>query len=140
MITKIRLALSIIMGVLFLSSMTDCSGGSGDSPASPPVVSPPGSPPVSPPGSPPATATGVTATITGLDPNSPYFFAVSAFNGESGSCSNEVSTVTPPSGAVSLAWDPDQDPTVTAYDVHFGKQSPGQPASCNYSNVMRVVP
>ena len=132
MITKIRLALSIIMGVLFLSSMTDCSGGSGDSPGSPPVVSPPGSPP--------ATATGVTATITGLDPNSPYFFAVSAFNGESGSCSNEVSTVTPPSGAVSLAWDPDQDPTVTAYDVHFGKQSPGQPASCNYSNVMRVVP
>ena len=38
-----------------------------------------------------------SATITGLDPNTRYYFAVSAYNGVSGPCSNEVSTVTPPS-------------------------------------------
>jgi hypothetical protein len=38
-----------------------------------------------------------TATIVGLDPDTRYYFAVSAYNGISGPCSNEVSTVTPPS-------------------------------------------
>lgn len=38
---------------------------------------------------------GPSATITGLDPDTRYYFAVSAFNGVSGPCSNEVSTVTP---------------------------------------------
>jgi len=36
-----------------------------------------------------------SATITGLDPNTRYYFSVSAFNGMSSPCSNEVSTVTP---------------------------------------------
>lgn len=36
-----------------------------------------------------------SATITGLDPNTQYFFAVSAYNGLNSTCSNEVSTVTP---------------------------------------------
>jgi hypothetical protein len=37
------------------------------------------------------------AMITGLEPNTQYFFAVSAHNGLDGPCSNEVSTITPPS-------------------------------------------
>lgn len=42
------------------------------------------------------------AIITGLEPNTPYFFAISAYGGEVGesesssSCSNEVLVVTPP--------------------------------------------
>lgn len=40
---------------------------------------------------------GPSATIVGLDPDTRYYFAVSAYNGLSGACSNEVSTVTPPS-------------------------------------------
>lgn len=36
-----------------------------------------------------------SATIIGLDPNTKYYFAVSAYNGLSGPCSNEVSAVTP---------------------------------------------
>lgn len=40
-----------------------------------------------------------SATIVGLDPNTRYYFSVSAFNGVSGPCSNEVSTVTPASQA-----------------------------------------
>jgi len=37
-----------------------------------------------------------SATVTGLDPNTPYFFAVSSYNGLESTCSNEVSTVTQP--------------------------------------------
>jgi hypothetical protein len=35
-----------------------------------------------------------SGTVTGLDTNSRYYFAVSAYNGVEGSCSNEVSTNT----------------------------------------------
>jgi hypothetical protein len=118
LITENRLALSIIV-VLSLSSMTGCGGGgSGD-----PVVS---------------TSATPTATVTGLAPNTLYYFAVSAYNGLSGPCSNEVSTVTPDSGAVFLAWDAVQGPTVSVYDVHYGRQSSGQPADCTYPDVLRV--
>lgn len=37
------------------------------------------------------------ATITNLDHNTRYYFAVSAYNGLESSCSNEVSTITPAS-------------------------------------------
>ena len=37
-----------------------------------------------------------SATITDLDPNTLYYFAVSAYNGLESACSNEVSTLTPP--------------------------------------------
>ena len=37
-----------------------------------------------------------SATITDLDPNIRYYFAVSAYNGRESACSNEVSVVTPP--------------------------------------------
>jgi hypothetical protein len=36
------------------------------------------------------------ATITGLDPNTPYFFAISAHSESESPCSNEVLMVTPP--------------------------------------------
>lgn len=46
-----------------------------------------------------------------------------------------VSTSAAPTGAMAtLAWDPVQDPTVTAYYVHYGKQSSGQPGTCNYQD------
>lgn len=38
-----------------------------------------------------------SATLTNLDPDTHYYFAVSAYNGLESVCSNEVSTVTPPS-------------------------------------------
>lgn len=50
-----------------------------------------------------------------------------------------VSTSATPTGATaSLAWDPVQDPTVYAYNVHFGRQSTGQPGSCNYEDSVSV--
>jgi hypothetical protein len=35
-----------------------------------------------------------TGTVTGLETGSRYYFAVSAYNGVEGACSNEVSTDT----------------------------------------------
>lgn len=35
------------------------------------------------------------ATITGLEPNAPYFFAIRAFNNSESICSNEITAVTP---------------------------------------------
>lgn len=40
-----------------------------------------------------------TATLTNLDHNTSYYFAVSAYNGQESSCSEEVSTLTPPPSA-----------------------------------------
>ena len=37
-----------------------------------------------------------SATLTNLDPDTHYYFAVSAYNGLESACSNEVSTITPP--------------------------------------------
>jgi hypothetical protein len=37
-----------------------------------------------------------SATVTDLDPETVYYFAVSAYNGLESACSNEVSTQTPP--------------------------------------------
>ena len=38
----------------------------------------------------------------------------------------------------SLQWDPIQDPSVIAYFVHYGRQSPGQPGSCTYESSISV--
>jgi len=37
-----------------------------------------------------------SASVTNLDPDTRYYFTVSAYNGLESACSNEVSTVTPP--------------------------------------------
>lgn len=55
-------------------------------------------------------------------------------------------TVTPGSGGsasvagamASLSWNPVQDPSVFAYFVHYGRQSPGQPGSCAYESFVYV--
>lgn len=39
--------------------------------------------------------TSPSATVTNLDPNTRYYFTVSAYNGLESACSSEVSTVTP---------------------------------------------
>ena len=41
-------------------------------------------------------AASPSATVTDLDPNTVYYFAVSAYNGIESACSSEVSTHTPP--------------------------------------------
>ena len=48
------------------------------------------------------------------------------------------SSATPVGATASLEWDPVQDPSVTGYFVHYGRQSPGQPASCTYESSVYV--
>jgi hypothetical protein len=114
---------SIVLGIM-LSSLTGCGAGGGGAPSISTSSSPTGATatlawdPVQDPtvtayhvhyGKQSAGQAGMcayqdtqsvnapTATITRLDPNTRYFFAVSAYNGLESPCSNEVSTVTPPS-------------------------------------------
>jgi Fibronectin type III domain len=50
-------------------------------------------------------------------------------------------TVAPGSAAsatASLAWSPVTDPSVSAYFVHYGRQSPGQEGSCTYESSIIV--
>jgi len=48
------------------------------------------------------------------------------------------STATPVVATASLEWLPVEDPSVIAYFVHYGRQSPGQPGSCTYESSMYV--
>ena len=51
--------------------------------------------------------------------------------GESGAPG--VTTSVGQTGAIaSLAWDPIQDPSVSGYYVHYGRNSSGQPGACTY--------
>ena len=40
---------------------------------------------------------------------------------------------------VSLEWQPVHDPSVMAYFVYYGRQSPGHPGSCAYESAMYVL-
>lgn len=40
-----------------------------------------------------------SVTITDLEPNTPYFFAVSSYSSFESPCSNEIAVITPPAGA-----------------------------------------
>ena len=92
-------------------------------------------------------ASAASATVINLDPDTLYYFSVSAYNGLESACSNEVSTVTPPASVelvlagitASLAWSQVQDPSVYAYFIHYGRQSPNQPGSCSYESSMYVA-
>lgn len=52
---------------------------------------------------------------------------------------NIITSVTPTGATASLVWDPVQDQTVFAYYVHFGRQSAGQPGSCQYEDSQYVT-
>jgi hypothetical protein len=41
--------------------------------------------------------------------------------------------------SVSLDWQSVQDPSVIGYFVRYGRQSPGEPGSCNYESSMYVT-
>lgn len=50
-----------------------------------------------------------------------------------------ITTTAAPTGATaSLAWSPVQDPSVSGYFVHYGRQSPGQQGSCTYESSVQV--
>jgi len=83
----------------------------------------------------------LTAIVAGFLLIMMPFLAGCAGEGETGG--QPIITVNPGSGAsagatASLAWSPVPDPSVSAYFVHYGRQSPGQPGSCTYESSMNV--
>jgi hypothetical protein len=53
--------------------------------------------------------------------------------------SGEAGSTPPVLATASLAWSPVQDPSVSAYIVHYGRHSPGQPGSCAYESSMHAA-
>lgn len=61
--------------------------------------------------------------------------------GGGGEADSQPSITTAPGSAgvtASLEWSPVQDPSVSTYFVHYGRQSPGQQGSCAYESSMPV--
>jgi hypothetical protein len=93
----------------------------------------------------------LTAIVAGLLLTMmPFLLTGCGSGGGGGTGSNPSVTVAPgssgggtaaPVGATaSLAWSPVQDPSVTAYFVHYGPQPSGQAGSCTYASSEHVAP
>ena len=81
----------------------------------------------------------LTAIVTGILLSIMPLMTGCGGGGETGS--QPIVTVTPGSAGVtaSLAWSPVPDPSVIAYFVHYGRQSPGQQGSCAYESSMHAT-
>ncbi|HWI68210.1 MAG TPA: hypothetical protein VNS88_07495, partial [Nitrospiraceae bacterium] len=68
----------------------------------------------------------LTTIVTGILLSIMPFLTGCGGGGETGS--EPIISTTPGNAGVaaSLAWSPVQDPSVSAYVVHYGRQSPGQ--------------
>jgi hypothetical protein len=60
-------------------------------------------------------------------------------DGESGGGEGQGSTPAAAKITKSLEWQPVEDPSIHAYIVHYGPQSPGQDGSCVYESSLRVT-
>ena len=81
----------------------------------------------------------LTAIVAGLLLTIMPFLTGCGGGGQTGS--DPIVTVTPGSAGAtaSLAWSPVPDPSVSAYFVHYGRQSPGQQGSCTYESSTSVT-
>ena len=81
----------------------------------------------------------LTAIVTGLLLTMMSLLTGCGGGGETGS--DPIVTVAPGStgATASLAWNPVQDPSVSGYFVHYGRQSPGQQGSCTYESSVNVA-
>ena len=79
----------------------------------------------------------LTAIVTGLLLTMMPFLTGCGGGGGGGE-TGSVPSAAPVGATASLAWSPVQDPSVSAYFVHYGRQSPGQPGSCTYESSMYV--
>lgn len=81
----------------------------------------------------------LTTIVTGILLSIMPFLTGCGGGGETGS--EPIISTTPGNAGVaaSLAWSPVQDPSVSAYVVHYGRHSPGQPGSCAYEGSIHAA-
>ncbi len=78
----------------------------------------------------------LTAIVTGLLLSiMPLMTGCGGGGGETG---GQPIVAAPVGVTASLAWSPVQDPSVSGYFVHYGRQSPGQQGSCAYESSISV--
>jgi hypothetical protein len=65
-------------------------------------------------------------------------FLMGCAGGETGSDPTVTATPASAGATASLAWNPVPDLSVSAYFVHYGRQSPHQPGSCAYEHSISV--
>jgi hypothetical protein len=81
----------------------------------------------------------LTAIVTGLLLSVLPLLTGCGGGGETGSSPNITTTTGSAGAAASLAWNPVQDPSVSSYFVHYGRQSPGQQGSCAYESSIHAA-
>jgi hypothetical protein len=79
------------------------------------------------------TARKLSALVTGL-----LFLILPLLTGCAPGEPGNRSTGSSASASASLSWDPVTDSSVSAYFVHYGRQSPGQEGSCTYEHSVSV--
>ena len=80
----------------------------------------------------------LTAIVTGLLLSIMPLLTGCGGGGGSEGAPSITTTAAPTGSTASLAWNPVQDPSVSGYFVHYGRQSPGQQGSCTYESSVQV--
>ncbi len=81
---------------------------------------------------------GILRRLSGVVASCLLLFAMSSLTGCGGGENGGQPSLATVGSSASLEWSPVQDPTVSAYFVHYGRQSPGQQGSCSYENSISV--
>ena len=81
----------------------------------------------------------LTAIVTGLLLSIMPLLTGCGGGGGSEGAPSITTTAAPTGSTASLAWNPVQDPSVSGYFVHYGRQSPGQQGSCTYESSVNVA-
>ena len=79
------------------------------------------------------TGTGATNTPQTIPVDLTIVISTSSTSTSTTPTSTSTTSTAPSTVAVSLAWNPETDPSVTGYYVHYGLQSPNSAGSCTYT-------
>ena len=85
-----------------------------------------------------AETSGILRHLSGVVASCLLLFAMSSLTGCGDGENGGQPNLTSVGASASLEWSPVQDPSVSAYFVHYGRQSPGQQGSCSYESSVSV--
>jgi Fibronectin type III domain len=81
---------------------------------------------------------GILCRLSGVVASCLLLFAMSSLTGCGAGENGGQPSLTAVGSSASLEWSPVQDPSVSTYFVHYGRQSPDQQGSCSYESSVSV--